>query len=221
MISRDTSTESSGSFITSSPFAWSHTCTGSDLILVVCAWVNSSDTVSGITYNGVSLTEQAAQTTSNGLTASIWTLANPATGSNNVEITVSGSGWSCWAEAISYTDGNTSNPVTDTGEYLFSTSPYDCDLTVTNDDSYLVGFCAANRNTIAVSGDGTEINDSPNNSAIVFDSNGVVSSGTKTATLSQSNPASTAVVLIALNPNTGGGGGGEDPSNSALAITGF
>jgi len=65
-----------------------HTCTGSDLILVVqFSDNNASDIVTGITYNGVSMTRSQFYTTV-GRTGRMYTyyLINPATGSNNVVV---------------------------------------------------------------------------------------------------------------------------------------
>lgn len=50
------------------------------------------DTVSGVTWNGVAMTKQVEKAASNGLYASIWTLAAPATGTHNVVITAVSTG---------------------------------------------------------------------------------------------------------------------------------
>ena len=66
-----------------------HTCTGSDLALVV--FVNSktsADNITGITYNAVSLTNAGITVTAVSF-LSIWYLLGPATGANTVTITAS------------------------------------------------------------------------------------------------------------------------------------
>lgn len=85
---------------------WSHTCTGSDLILVVSValWqdVAGTGTISGITYNSVALTK--AQGVTNGaMRAEIWYLVGPATGTNTVSATVSGDTDDRKFRSVSYT----------------------------------------------------------------------------------------------------------------------
>lgn len=69
--------------------SWSHTCTGSNLYLVVLLphWANGN-TVSGVTYNGVAMSLLARSSLSGSNDRSeIWGLANPATGSHTVAVT--------------------------------------------------------------------------------------------------------------------------------------
>lgn len=65
--------------------SWSHTCTGSNLILIV--GMNSATGVSatGITYNSVALTRISAVTNSN--RSELWYLLAPATGAHTVSAT--------------------------------------------------------------------------------------------------------------------------------------
>ncbi len=61
---------------------WHHTCTGSDLTLVVGVSVYASS-VTGVTYNGVAMTQQQANNKDvggYGHRSYLYTLANPATG---------------------------------------------------------------------------------------------------------------------------------------------
>lgn len=71
------------------PITWSHTCNGSDRLLLVHMCVQNSNLVTAITYNGVSMTKLLGPT---GLyaTQEIWGLLNPATGSNTVSVTFTG-----------------------------------------------------------------------------------------------------------------------------------
>jgi hypothetical protein len=99
--------------------SFSHACTGSDLSLVlVIGWLDTSrssgPTVSSVTYNGVALTfraraQQLFAGNAQALTCEVWTLDNPATGSNTVAITISetgGAGREIYAAALSYTGAN-------------------------------------------------------------------------------------------------------------------
>lgn len=83
---------------------WSHTCTGSNLILIAGFWAESSNTISGVTYNGVSMT----QATLSGLTSGnnrvyLFYLVNPTTGANNIVATYANSGNLKYGIAESYT----------------------------------------------------------------------------------------------------------------------
>ena len=67
---------------------YSHTCTGSNRILFVSAGtIGSLVNVTGITYNGVALTNIGFQTTG-ALVTTLWYLVAPATGANNIVITL-------------------------------------------------------------------------------------------------------------------------------------
>lgn len=73
--------------------SWSHTCTGSNLILYVGVWNQnaSSSTVTNVTYNGVAMTRVGAipYFTGAGCTY-LYRLVAPATGTNTIAVTVSG-----------------------------------------------------------------------------------------------------------------------------------
>lgn len=75
----------------SSPMTLSHTCTGSDRFLVVGLYTAASNSrTTSVTYNGVAMT-QAIKNENNpsGETTEIWYLMNPASGANNIVITLS------------------------------------------------------------------------------------------------------------------------------------
>ena len=78
-----------------SSLTYAHTCTGSDLILFVYT-VNHSHlgTMTGVTYNGVSMTLIASNNASNNKGQCLWYLINPATGTNNIVASKNdSSGW--------------------------------------------------------------------------------------------------------------------------------
>lgn len=90
-IAFDTSV-SSGAATSTSPLTFSHTCTGSNLILFVGTLgpVSSTDDITSMTYNGAAMTKvtsiQAPSDRLNGL----WYLIAPATGAHNIIITFTG-----------------------------------------------------------------------------------------------------------------------------------
>lgn len=83
-----------------SSLTYAHTCTGSDLILFVYT-VNHSHlgTMTGVTYNGVSMTLIASNNAGSNKGQRLWYLVNPATGTNNVVASKDDS--SGWIDSIS------------------------------------------------------------------------------------------------------------------------
>lgn len=81
----------------------SHTCTGSNLVLFVWFFTNGTNDVTGVTYNGVSMTQIGAIQCPGDRFTYLYYLINPATGANNVSITASTGGWAISGIAISYT----------------------------------------------------------------------------------------------------------------------
>lgn len=89
-IARDATSEGS---TTATSLTVAHTCTGSNrLLLVHILTNNTTDTLTGMTYNGVAMTRLGIHaSTPNNFIAYVYGLLAPATGSNNVVVTFSGS----------------------------------------------------------------------------------------------------------------------------------
>lgn len=80
---------------------YSHTCTGSDLALVVEVATNELESISSITYNGVALTQIDTEPTASGQVF-LWLLIGPDTGAHDIVVTRTGVGtWN--SSAASYT----------------------------------------------------------------------------------------------------------------------
>lgn len=87
-------TSNSGYQAAASTYSWGHTCAGTDRYLAVDVGVLSvpGTTVTGITYNGVALSFIGAKSTVSGAgRVECWGLANPASGSNMIAVTLSAS----------------------------------------------------------------------------------------------------------------------------------
>lgn len=85
--------------------------TGSDRVLLVCVTYRDDATVavSGVTYNGVAMTSAGTAVdpaVGNGVGMHLFYLANPASGSNNIAVTMSASGGSNTPGQISAWVGN-------------------------------------------------------------------------------------------------------------------
>ena len=70
-----------------------HTCAGANGLITVPVQIknNGSQTVTGVTYNGVALTLKAAVNNGTNIRSELWYLVAPATGANNIVITASAS----------------------------------------------------------------------------------------------------------------------------------
>lgn len=101
----------SGYQAAASTYSWSHTCTGSNRFLAVdVSLLSAGSTVTGITYNGVALSFIGAQSTVTSFgRVECWGLVAPASGTNTIAVTLSGSIASA-GTAVSYTGVNQSLP---------------------------------------------------------------------------------------------------------------
>lgn len=103
-ITRDAVTAISTGGNTSTSYNYNHTCTGTNLCLLVGVADNSGDSVTSVTYNSVAMTQlgKVARNVA-GPELYIYGLLNPATGLNNVFITRSNSTSDITSGAVSYT----------------------------------------------------------------------------------------------------------------------
>lgn len=146
-IAYDTFTN--GSFTSGTSRTFAHTCTGSDRILFVETVINTStDLVTGVTYNGVSMTRiQTVSPTAN-RRLYLYYLIAPATGSNNVVISASSSTF-IGGNASSYTGVAQSGTIIDVSTTVTDTSsPIDTTLTTTVDNCWTI-LCGTMDGTVA------------------------------------------------------------------------
>jgi hypothetical protein len=176
-----------------------YTCTGSARFLIVTVRYNngSNGTISGITYNGVALTNSIPKIGNNNSSGfvELWSLVSPASGSNNIVISWgSGPTGSVSAYAASYTAVNaaettaTATPASGTATAV---------VTPTVDNAWLVGTgvhdTGGGGNPTGSAGTTTQ------RQAGLWDSNGPVSPAAATnVTFTGNNP--TGVIAIALKP---------------------
>ncbi len=168
---------------------FSQTCTGSNRALAVGAYINDlTDTISGVTYNGVAMTQITAGSPNipggGGRTARsyLFYLAAPATGANNVVVTATGtisSGFQCMAESYTGVDQTTpQNTSAQTSALVASTVTVTPTTTV--DDCWAVSFVRNDAGSVTSSTNYTARN---TDSISYGDSNGSVgAAGAKTVT---------------------------------------
>jgi len=123
----------------------SFTISGSDRYLVVGVAVQSSSTtVSTITYNSISLTSINSRTTSGATFGKtmLYGLVNPSSGTNNLVVTASASGF-LWIYGISLTGVDQTTPISPAGGATNGTTSgtsVTTSITTTVDQCRLVGY---------------------------------------------------------------------------------
>lgn len=176
---------------------------GGNFLVVGVANTADADNVTGITYNGVAMTRAIAKVGGgNGEGTFLYYLANPATGSNNVVISFSGT---CTADfgIASYSGVATSSILDGTVGVFGSGNPVTETITTTVDNCWMVAFSGLQRGSTAstnstqrsgVSGGGN-----------LFDSNGAITPA-GSFSMSQTNTNPVTGVAFAFKPAGGGGG---------------
>lgn len=147
-----------------SPLTWSFTNTAGNLLIVgvIATGDTGTSTITGVTYNGVSMTAVTNAPRTWNTTASavyLFFLVNPATGANTVSVSASiaGANPDIIAGAISFSGANTSSPVS-AGFTNFSTvvgTTASVSVTGTTSGDFVVsaagtgtGFTSANAPTV-------------------------------------------------------------------------
>ena len=132
--------ETSGSYVASNSV--SHTCTGSNLLLVVRVMVIDTDSVASVTYNGVAATLISKKNYASTRWTYIYALANPATGANTLTANFSPGSRYTQVEGISVT-GATQTASADATNGLSGTGT-DMTTAVTTVTDNCVGFLSFN-----------------------------------------------------------------------------
>lgn len=125
-----------------SSLTFSHTCTGSNLMLFVGVYCNiTTETITGVTYNGVAMTQITKNVNSSNSNLYLYALAGPATGANNVVISSSAS-TSIGGVAMSYTGVNQSVTLDNFNNQLSSgtTTNLTATLTSVTDNCWMIMF---------------------------------------------------------------------------------
>lgn len=192
---------------------YSHTVTGSDLVIVGVQSILPSDgggqTMTSMTYNGDALTEVDEQTVSDGSTRArmaIYVRTNPDTGTNNmvtaISATVDGTQQYA-AHSMTYTGAAQSGQPDSNGFNSASndaTDPYTVSTTVVAENSWLVGAFVGNQGDFpaGVGGTGTVQRQDDQFNQVAVDSDGTVGTGSQTLEWDRSNPPSSASEHVAM-----------------------
>jgi hypothetical protein len=170
----------------------SHTCTGSDRLLLTFIECQNGDLITGVTYNGVSMTQLGKNNISAfGFYNYIYYLVAPATGANNIVVSASGS---CTIIQLSesLTGVNQTTPI-DASNLINQTSSLanpTGSVTTLTDNAWVVGSCRISSFKPTVSAGTTERNISSDIGYILYDKNST-SSPVGTYTLDTTSAAQT------------------------------
>lgn len=96
---------SQGTALPGSSITFSHTNTGGNLVLLVGVSVNgtTSDIITGVTYNGTSMTQASKKFTGQTAWGYLYILAAPSSGTHDVVVSASSSSFNLRAVSVSYT----------------------------------------------------------------------------------------------------------------------
>jgi hypothetical protein len=186
---------------TSTTFA--HTCAGSNRILFVEAYSTSGDDVTGITYNGAAMT-QVSKVSKSGSSEKLYLyyLLAPATGSNNVVVSRSGSGGFLHGASASYT-GALQSGVPDS----FATSApvgNDTSISISTtsilDNCWLVGSFVCDNGGITA-GSSTTVRAGDTSFDVIADSNGAKTPAGSYALAINCNNAGRAGIVASFAPS--------------------
>lgn len=209
-IAYDNSTQGNSS---TSSLTFSHTCSGSDRVLILDIYWGAARTVSGVTYAGVAMTEVVAPLDTGGNERhGMYYLIAPATGANNVVITLSGT-TGIVGIASSYTGADQTAPIgaTRTELGLETGTSYSEALTTATDNSWVVWATRdyAGRTISAGANTALRQREAAIYGMIFADSNAAVTpAGSRTLTLTANLSANWfSDILAEIKPSTGGGGG--------------
>jgi hypothetical protein len=198
---------------TGSSVTFSHTCTGSNRILIVgVAIADNSDTVTGVTYNSVALTSIASADNFNGSrNVTLWYLIAPATGANNIVVTLSGTPAAFFSVgAASYTGVKQSGQPDAFGSYsgTSSTVDYTKSITTVADNCWLVGVLTNGNSLNPTADSGTTLRLSVYNRSgngyelFLLDSNGAKTPASSYALGVSADAGAGAVIVASLAPFT-------------------
>lgn len=207
---------------------WAHTTTGSDRILFVGVFGDNKagdatgNKITGVTYNGVALTEIGRILEENGDQTSdrwvyLWALGNPASGANNVVVSASAS-IVIAGQSVSYT-GASSTGIPDASQTNHVVAPNTTfGVTLTPVASNCWGV-KVSKNTFGTpsAGASTTARVTNSNGMGMFDSNGTISGATTLTTTTVSN-AGFGGVMASFKPP--GAGGGSVRKSTSLGLMG-
>lgn len=177
----------------------SHTCSGSDRLLIVSAVSQSGTSVP--TYNGVSTTSLTSQTTAHHK-HEVFYLVAPATGANDIVCT--GGTW----VAASYTGVSQVSPIDSSNSGQTASYTINVATTVVASDCWLVSATGASFNSNSYTSNSNRTDrftstviqpGTPYMNTSIGDSNGTIGTGSQSTTHSESGGAGTGYSIVGID----------------------
>lgn len=191
------------------PFTFSHTTSGSDRVMWIgISYYHPSVTISAVTYNAVAATLVPLASADNGdYHARLYYLIAPATGSNTVSVSVSGSVYSLGVGVTTVTGANQTTPygtaVTATGNDSTPT----VNVLAASDELAIDTLCIIHSGTLSVGSSQTSRwNAITSNGFIKYAGSTEAGAGTTTMSWSNTTAQTWALVAVAIKPVAAGGG---------------
>lgn len=197
--------QSSGSVNPATTLTIAHTCSGSDRVLLVGISTNNTvDRITGVTYNGVSMTRLNSQVGSSGNFYSyLYYLQNPASGTNNIVVSASASSLIGAINASFSGAAQTSTPDNSaSGTQTGAGTTISANVTVNTANSMLFGHCRGS-DTLGA-GTGTTSNGTLFSAAFISGySTSTRSTGSQTLSFTRPSADTTLWLVASIAPATG------------------
>lgn len=154
-----------------SSLTYSHTCSGSNRILFVFVCRFNTQTISSVTYGGVTCTFIAESTVAGSEPVAVYYLVAPATGANNVVITLSGASF-IFASSSSYTGAKQTGQPDGSATGKATSTSHAISVTTTADNCWGVAAYRAEGDGATSAGAGTTLRYNIAGGTQLYDSNG-------------------------------------------------
>lgn len=186
-----------------SPVTWSHTCTGSSLILFIGIFAGG-DVVTAVTYNSVAATQIAKLNLSGAGELYLYYLLAPSTGSNTVSVTLS-SGTAAGTSS-SYTSAKQSGVPDASGSKTQSAGPTSIANSITVVGSNAWAVTVGGSGTGITPTAGSNVTSRAGNGMAIGDSNGIASPGSYSQTWNVNGGADSGIIQASFLPVPSSGG---------------
>lgn len=197
-IAFDASSGTLGASVTS--LTVSHTCTGSNLVLIAGLYLASGDNVSSVTYNGVAMTQAIKVNRTGTEYIYLYYLANPATGANNLVANFSSDATPA-LEGVSFSGAKTTGIPDSSASATGGTSPISVSTTTVADNSISVLLARNGSGPYTASTNSTLANDQ-SHTALFYSSSVKTPPGSANMQVTYTGGATWAGVMLSLAPFT-------------------
>lgn len=197
-IAFDSSSGTLGSSVTS--LTVSHTCSGSNRVLIAGLYLASGDNVTSVTYNGVAMTQAIKVNRTGTEFIYLYYLANPATGANNLVANFSSDSTPA-LEGASFTGAKTTGIPDSSNSATGGTSPISVSTTTVADNSISVLLARNGSGPYTASTNSTLANDQ-SHTALFYSSSLQTPPGSANMQVTYTGGATWAGAMLSLAPFT-------------------